>query len=129
MTRKDLLGIQVKAKNGRSRSISHLYWSWVRHVVAEEGVTLPQSGSESDSLSGDDAKKLASALRVRAEKIRKGFAPRDAASFVQQVNKQWSPPSTGTEGVEDLKADFDDPDSMDETASFFESSGGATLKY
>jgi hypothetical protein len=123
------LGVQVKAKNGKSRSISYLYWSWVRHVVTEEGVALPQSGSIRDSLTGDDAKKLASALRVRAEKIRKGLAPRDAASFIQQVSKRWFPPSTGTEGVENLKADFDDPDSMDETASFFESSGGVTLKY
>lgn len=129
MTRKDVLGIQVKAKNGDSRSISYLYWSWVRHVVAEEGVALPQSGSASESLSREDTRKLASALRSRAEKIRKGLAQRDAVSFVQLVDKQWLPPSSEGESAEDFKTDFDDPDSMDEMASFFESCGGATLKY
>jgi len=123
------VGVQVKAKKGGSCSISYLYWNWIRQVVAEEGVTLPQSGSASDSLSGEDTRKLASALRTRAEKIRKGLAPRDAAAFVQRVDKQWFPQLTGKEGAEDLKADFDDPDGVDETASFFESSGGATLRY
>ena len=93
----------------------------------EEHVTLPQSGSASDSLTADEAKTLASALRSRAEKIRKGLAPRDATSYVQQVDKQLFP-SEG-EDVGTIRADFDDPDGIDETARFFEKSGGVTLRY
>lgn len=89
---------------------------------------MPQSGSKTDSLGEEDAKTLASALRAKAEKIRKGTAMRDATSFVQQVGEQWFPESKKGEGGA-LSADFDDPDSMDETADFFDSSGGVTLSY
>ena len=92
-------------------------------------MTLPQSGSTSDSLTGAQARKLASALRARAERIRKGTAPRDASSYVQQVDKELFPPVADGEGVGTMNADFDDPDRMDETAGFFESSGGVTLRY
>jgi hypothetical protein len=123
-----VLGIHTEAKNGGSRELSYLYWSWIRHVATEEGLTLPQSGSKTDTLAEDDAKKLASVIRTRADKIRTGLAPRDATSFVQQVDKQWFPPEAGEE-AEALSADFDDPDEMDETAEFFDSSGGVTLRY
>jgi hypothetical protein len=122
------LGIHVEAKKGGSRELSYLYWSWIRHIATEEGLTLPQSASETDSLSEDEVKRLASVIRARADKIRKGLAPRDAASYVQQVDKQWFPPAAGEE-VEALSADFDDPDGMDETAEFLDSSGGVTLRY
>ena len=91
-------------------------------------MTLPQSGSASDSLTDAEARRLASALRARAEKIRKGTAPRDASSYVQQIDKEWFPPTAGRGGAGTLSADFDDPDSMDDTARFFESSGGVTLR-
>jgi hypothetical protein len=91
-------------------------------------VILPQSGSSSDSLSDEQAKKLASALRSRADRIRKGKAPRDAKAFVQQMDRAWSPSMEEQEAGE-LDADFDNPDSMDETAAFFRSSGGVTLTY
>jgi len=123
------LGIYAKAKNGGSRSMSYLYWSWVRRIAKEEGVTLPQSGSATDSLADAEAKRLASALRARAQKIRKGIAPRDASSYVQQVDKKWFPPAVGREDVGAVGADFDDPDSMEDTAKFFESSGGVKLRY
>lgn len=89
---------------------------------------MPQSGSSNDSLSDEQAKKLASALRSRANRIRKGMAPRDAKAFVQQMDKTWSPSMEEQEAGE-LDADFDNPDSMDETAAFFRSSGGVTLTY
>lgn len=92
-------------------------------------MTLPQSGSEIDALTEDESKRLASALRARAEKIRNGLAARDATTYVQQIDKQWFPPTAEGEGVGTLRTDFDDPDGMDETADFFESSGGVTLKY
>jgi len=92
-------------------------------------VTLPQSGSETDALTEDESKRLASALRARAEKIRNGLAARDAATYVQQIDKKWFPPTAEGEGVGALRTDFDDPDGMDETADFFESSGGVTLRY
>jgi hypothetical protein len=95
----------------------------------EEGVTLPQSGSTSDFFSEAEAKKIASVLRIRAEKIRKGLAPRDATSYVQQIDKQWFPSKAGGEDAATLSADFDDPDNMDVTAGFFDSSGGVTLNY
>jgi len=91
-------------------------------------VTLPQSGSSSDSLSDEQARKLASALRSRADKIRKGMAPRDAKTFVQQMDKAWFSSMKGQESGE-LDVDFDNPDSMDETAAFFRSSGGVKLTY
>lgn len=127
--RKFVLGIRAKTRNGNSRSLSYLYWSWIRHVATEAGLTLPQSGSTTDSLTEEEAKKLASALRERAEKIRKGLAPRDATSYVQEVDKQWFPSEVGGEGPGTLSAEFDDPDGMDETADFFESSGGVSLRY
>ena len=123
------MGINAKAKNGKSRLMSYLYWSWVRRVASEEGVTLPQSGSTTDSLTDAEARRLASALRARAQKIRKGIVRRDASSYVQQVDKEWFPPALEREDVGTVSADFDDPDSMDDTAKFFESSGGVTLRY
>jgi hypothetical protein len=123
------LGIYAKAMNGGSRSLPHLYWSWIRHVAMEEGVTLPQSGSATDSLTEEEAKRLASVLRAKAKKIRKGLAVRDAASYVQQIDKQWFPTTDEGKEAGTLGADFDDPDDMDETANFFESSGGVTLRY
>jgi len=104
----------------------NLYWSWIRHVASEEGVQLPQGGSASDALSNDQAKRLASALRIRADKIRRGVAPRDATAYVRAVEKSTFPPN---QDLGSLQADFDDPDSMDESASFFDSSGGVTLSY
>ena len=92
-------------------------------------MTLPQSGSASDSLTEAQARRLASALRARAEKIRKGVAPRDAISYVQQIDKEWFPSEAKGDGVGTLSTDFDDPDHMDDTAEFFESSGGVTLRY
>ena len=124
-----VLGVYAKAKNGGSRSMSYLYWSWVRQIAKAEGATLPQSGSATDSFTDAEAKRLASALRARAQKIRKGIAPRDAGSYVQQVDKEWFPPVAEGEDAGIVGADFDDPDSMDDTAKFFESSGGVTLRY
>jgi hypothetical protein len=92
-------------------------------------VTLPQSGSATDSLTEEEAKRLASALRAKAEKIRKGLAVRDATSYVQQIDKQWFPTADKGKDAGTLGANFDDPDDMDETAKFFESSGGVTLRY
>jgi hypothetical protein len=122
------LGIEVRAKNGGTRSLSYLYWGWVRHIASEEGSALPQSGSAEDSLSEPQAKKLASALGRRAGKIRNGTAPRDASKYVQQIDKTLLPQVEGQD-VTALGADFDDPDSMDEIAKFFDSSGGVTLEY
>ena len=123
------MGIIAKARNGGSWKLSYLYWSWIRHVATEAGVALPQSGSATDALSEQESKNLASALRNRAEKIRKGLAPRDATSFVRQVNEQLLPPGAADEGGGTLHAEFDDPDDMEETAGFFESSGGVLLQY
>ena len=123
------MGIYAKARNGGSWKLSYLYWSWIRHVATEAGVAIPQGGSATDSLSEQESKNLASALRDRAERIRKGLAPRDATSFVQQADKELLPPAAEDEGAGTLNADFDDPDGMDETADFFESSGGVLLQY
>jgi len=127
--RRIALGIYANAKNGESRSMSYLYWGWVRRIAKEEGVTLPQSGSTTDSLTDAEAKRLALALRSRAQKIREGIAPRDASSYVQQVGEEWLPRAVEGEDVGVVGADFDNPDSMDNTAEFFESSGGVTLRY
>jgi len=97
--------------------------------VKEEGVTLPQSDSATDSLTDAEVRRLASALRTRAEKIRKGIAPRDASSFVQKIDNEWFSPRVEGEGAGTLEADFDNPDSIDDTAEFFETSGGVTLRY
>ena len=123
------MGIDVKARNGDSRSLSFLYWGWIRHVADEEGLSLPQSGSSSDSLDEEQTRRLASAIRTRAEKIRKGVAPRDASSYVQRMSKEWFPSKDGNEDRGTKAAGFDDPDDLDETANFFESSGGVTLSY
>ena len=109
--------------------MSHLYWGWVRQVAMEEGVNLPQSGSATDSLTDAEAKRLASALRARAQKIRKGTAPRDASSYVQRADEGLFPQAVEGKDAGIVSADFDDPDSMDDTAKFFESSGGVTLRY
>ena len=123
------MGVYAKARNGGSRKLSYLYWSWIRHVATEAGVALPQSGSATDSLSEQESKNLASALRDRAEKIRKGLAPRDATAFVRQANEQLLPPVAEKEGAGTIHAEFDEPDGMEETAVFFESSGGVLLQY
>ncbi len=122
------MGIHVRAKNGSSRSLSYLYWGWIRQIVAEEGVVIPQSGAETDQLTEQQAKRLASALRARSKKIRSGIAPRDASSYVERLDKRWFPKAE-TKKTGTTTADFDDPDGMDSTASFFDSSGGVTLKY
>ena len=96
--------------------------------MAEEGVVLPQSGSETDHLSERQAKNLASALRARADKIRKGVTLRDASSYVQRLDRRWFPKAGEQKGGE-VSADFDDPDRMDSTADFFDYSGGVTLRY
>jgi len=82
-----------------------------------------------DSFTEAETKKVGSALRARAQKIRKGAAPRDASSYVQRVDKELFPAAAEKEDVGVVSADFDDPDSMDDTAKFFESSGGVTLRY
>jgi hypothetical protein len=123
------LGIYVKAKRGESRSLSYLYWGWIRHLASDEGVALPLSSSKTDSLTEEQSKKLASAIRTRAEKIRNGLAGRDATSYVAHIDKEWFPPAGEGEDAGTLVADFDDPDDMEETARFFESSGGVTLRY
>jgi len=89
---------------------------------------LPQSGSSRDSLSDEQAQRLASTLGSRADKIRNGIAPRDAKVFVQQMDKASLHSLEGKE-VGELDADFDEPDSMDEMAAFFRLSGGVTLVY
>ena len=91
-------------------------------------MVLPQSGAAKDRLSARATKELASAIRARAEKIRRGEAPRDASSYIRLVSERWLPGSE-ERGAGDLKADFDDPDAMEETADFFYSSGGITLTY
>lgn len=120
--------MQVRAKNGSTRSLSHLYWGWLRKIASEEGVVLPQSGSEADHFSAKETKELASAIRARAEKIRTGASPPDASSYVQQMGTKWLSESEKKDAAE-LSADFDDPDSMEETASFLYSSGGVILTY
>jgi hypothetical protein len=94
----------------------------------EEGGALPQSGSSTEVLSNNQTKMLAMALRTRADKIRKGAAPKDATAYVQKLDRGLLP-SGDDKDVGNLRADFDDPDSLDETASFFDSSGGVTLSY
>jgi len=123
------LGIDAKARNGGSQSLSYLYWGWIRHVATEAGINLPQSGSTSDSLTEAETKRLASALRNRAEKIRRGLAPRDAISYVQRIDNEWFPSVEEGEATRPMRTDFDDPDGMDKTADFFEASGGVTLSY
>jgi hypothetical protein len=122
------LGIRAKAKNGGARSLSYLYWGWIRQIAVEEGLILPKSGSETDRLSAKETRELASALRARADKIRKGLAPRDASSYVRRIDKD-SFPKAEREKAGAVSADFDDPDSIDRTANFFDSSGGVTLTY
>jgi hypothetical protein len=126
MVKRAALGIDVEAKNGEVRTLSYLYWGWIRKIAAEEGVILPKSDSEKDSLSPKQARELAAAIRSRAEKIRKGVALRDASSYVQQADKEWFDKE---EVAVDVGADFDDPDGMEKTARFFESSGGVALAY
>jgi hypothetical protein len=123
------LAIYVEAKNGTRRSFSYLYWGWIRHITEEEGVKLANDDSETTSFTEDETKKLASAIRARAEKVRKGLAPRDAKSYVDKIDSQFfSPEKTGDEG-KTTPVDFDDPDAMDDTAKFFELSHGVTLAF
>ena len=125
MVERAVLGIHARARSGEARALSFLYWSCICLIAAEEGVVLQTSGSEKDTLSSKQARELAAAIRTRAEKIRKGVAPRDASSYVQQADKEW----LKEEGTGALRADFDDPDSMEKTATFFDSSGGVVLTY
>ncbi len=123
------MGVVVKANNGKSLSLSSLYWGWIRHIAKEEGVTLPQSGSSTETITGDDVKKLASAIRVRAEKIRKGLAPHNASSYVKQFDEALWSSKDKEKDAGTVRVDFDNPEDMDKTADFFDSSGGVTMTY
>ena len=123
------MAIYAEAKNGSRRSFSYLYWGWIRHIAEEEGVVLPKNDSETISFTEDETRSLAAAIKARAEKIRKGLAPRDAKSYVDQIDNQFFPPEKGPEEGQTTPVNFDEPDAMDETAEFFELSRGVTLAY
>jgi hypothetical protein len=129
MVRRTPLGIYVEAKNGSRLSLSYLYWGWIRHIAEEEGVELPKNDSETISFTENQTKRLASAIRTRADKIRKGLAPRDAKSYVDRIDIRFFPPEKTTDDRKTTAIDFDNPDAMDETAKFFELSRGVTLTY
>jgi hypothetical protein len=129
MARRIALAIYAEAKNGSRRSLSYLYWGWVRHIAEEEGVELPKNESETTSFTEDETKRLASAIKIRADKIRRGLAPRDAKSYVDQIDSRFFPPEETQDKGKTTPVDFDDPDAMDETAKFFELSRGVTLTY
>ncbi|MDE1852573.1 MAG: hypothetical protein KGI38_02365 [Thaumarchaeota archaeon] len=123
------MAIYAEAKNGGWRSLSPSYWTWIRHIATEEGLALPQSGSETETLSADEAKKLAVALKVRADKIRKGLALRDADSYLESWYEARTPPAIW-EGKGNLHTiGYDEPNEMDKTADFFDLSGGVTFTY
>jgi len=123
------LAIHAQAKNGTRRSLSYLYWGWIRHIAEEEGVVLPKNDSETISFTEDETRSLAAAIKARAEKIRKGLAPRDAKSYVDQIDSRFFPPKKGPKEEQTTPVNFDEPDAMDETAEFFELSRGVTLTY
>ncbi|HEV2137867.1 MAG TPA: hypothetical protein VGR53_03430 [Nitrososphaerales archaeon] len=123
------MGIRANTKNGSQRSFSYLYWGWIRHIAEEEGVELAKNDADTLSLTEEQTKKLGSAIRARAEKVRKGLAPRDAKSYVDKIDDRFfSREQTQDEG-KSIAVDFDNPDSMDDTAKFFELSRGVTLTY
>ena len=76
-----------------------------------------------------ESERLASALRARAEKIRRGLVKRDASTYVEQIGKEWFPRAEDGEDTGVMAARFDDPEDMEKTAEFFETSGGVTLRY
>ncbi len=123
------MAIYVEAKNGTRRSLSYLYWGWIRHIAEEEGVELPKNDSETFSFTEDGTRSLASAIKARAEKIRKGLAPRDAKSYVDKIDSRFFPPEQTQDEGKAIAVDFDNPDAMDETAKFFELSHGVTFTY
>ncbi len=123
------MAIYAEAKYGTRRSFSYLYWGWIRHIAEEEGAELPKNDSETISFTEDQTRNLAAAIKARAEKIRKGLAPRDAKSYVDQVDSQFFPPEKGQDEGKTTPTDFDEPNAMDETAEFFELSQGVTLTY
>ncbi|HEY6282558.1 MAG TPA: hypothetical protein VIW22_01380 [Nitrososphaerales archaeon] len=123
------MGIYAEAKNGSRRSFSYLYWGWIRHIAEEEGVELAKSDSETLSLTEDQTRRLASAIRARAEKVRKGLAPRDAKSYVDKIDDRFFPPEQTPDEGKATAIDFDNPDTMDDTAKFFELSHGVALTY
>ncbi len=123
------MAIHAQAKNGTRRSLSYLYWGWIRHIAEEEGVVLPKNDSETISFTEDETRSLAAAIKARAEKIRKGLAPRDAKSYVDQIDSRFFPPEKGPKEEQTTPVNFDEPDAMDETAEFFELSRGVTLAY
>lgn len=123
------MAIYVEAKNGTRRSLSYLYWGWVRHIAEEEGVDLPKNDSETIAFTEDETKRLASAIKARAEKIRRGLAPRNAKSYVDQIDNRFFPSEQDPDEGKTTPIDFDDPDSLDETAKFFELSRGVTFTY
>jgi hypothetical protein len=123
------LGIHVEATNGSQRSLSYLYWGWIRHIAEAEGVRLPKNDSETISFTEDETKRLASAIRARADKIRRGLAPRDAKSYIDKIDSRFFPSEQTPDEGKTTPTDFDNPDAMDETAKFFESSRGVTLTY
>jgi hypothetical protein len=123
------LGIYAEAKNGSRRSLSYLYWGWIRHIAEEEGVKLPKNDSKTISFTEDETKRLASAIKSRADKIRKGLAPRDAKSYVDRIDSRFFPPESPLDERKATPVDFDNPDAMNETAKFFELSRGVTLTY
>jgi hypothetical protein len=121
------LGIYAEAKNGSRHSFSYLYWGWIRQIAEDEGVKLPNDDSETISFTEDQTKMLASAIRNRADKIRKGLAPRNAKSYVDKIDNRFFPPESPGDKRKAAPVDFDNPDDMDETAKFFELSRGVTL--
>jgi len=84
---------------------------------------------ETLSLTEDQTRRLASAIRARAEKVRKGLAPRDAKSYVDKIDGRFFPPEQNQDEGKAIAVDFDNPDAMDDTAKFFELSRGVTLTY
>jgi hypothetical protein len=123
------LAIYAEAKNGSRRSLSYIYWGWIRHIAEEEGVVLPKNESETTSFTEDETRSLAAAIKARSEKIRKGLAPRDAKSYIDQIDSRFFPPEKGPDEGITTPINFDEPDALDETAEFFELSHGVTLTY
>jgi hypothetical protein len=123
------LGIYIEAKNGNRLSLSYLYWGWIRHIAEEEGVELPKADSETISFTEDQTKELASAIRAKSDKIRKGLAPRGAQAYVDSMDNQFILPEKSQDERKATATDFDNPDDLDETAKFFQLSRGVTLTY
>ena len=90
---------------------------------------MAEVDSEIPSLTEKQTRNLASAIRTRAEKIRKGLAPRDAKSYVDKIDGRFFPSEKTQDEEKATVIDFDKPDAMDDTARFFELSRGVTLMY